>query len=117
MPAGHTGGLPPVPAPRNWRRGSYVPPPAANARVDDDDDDGEYAKEQPHSRGVAGGLVAEGLGVHKRPDDLGRIVRAALRDDVDVVEDQERPDDRHERQEHKHGPDGRQRDVPELSPG
>src|SRR5215210_5020408 len=95
---------------------SYLPPPSAQEDEDKDDHTAYEAKPQAHGRGVPGLEALEGLLPHQGAYDLARSGRPTTGDDVDVVEDQKRVDDRQQDDEHEGGPDPRQRHVDELLP-
>src|SRR5918995_2893546 len=95
---------------------STLPPPPAQENEDQDDNAAYEAKPEPHGRGLSRLEPLEGLLPHQGADYLAGTCRTAAGDDIDVVEDQQRVDDRQQHHEHERGPYSRQRHVQELLP-
>src|SRR5215204_3352104 len=98
------------------RRCSNLPPPSAQKDEDQHDQSANEAQTKSHGRGIPGLETLEGLFPHQGAYDLARAGRSAAGDDVHIVEDQQRVDDRQQYDEHERRPYPWQSYVPELLP-
>src|SRR5215216_3622893 len=98
------------------RRCSNLPPPSAQVDEDKHDQAAHEAQAEPHGGGIPGLEALEGLFPNQGSYDLARACRSAAGDDIYVVEDQQRIDDRQQYDEHERRPYPRQRHVQELLP-
>src|SRR5215204_1395779 len=98
------------------RRCSNLPPPSAQKDEDQHDQSANEAQTKPHGRGIPGLETLESLFPHQGAYDLARAGRSAAGDDVHIVEDQQRVDDRQQYDEYERRPYPWQSHVPELLP-
>src|SRR5215217_1011658 len=99
-----------------WRQNSNLPPPPPQVHEDQHDQATHEAHAKTQSCCVACFKASEGFLIHQGSHDLGGTRGSALSDDVDVVEDQERPYDGHQHNEGQGRPDAGDRYVAELVP-